>query len=230
MWGEHKGHHVHQCPYCGIPLLTGEHPGFCCGKNGQYVHDVPPLPPLPAQYNSFVSDHQISSLSCILNLIFSFASLETTLQFPQINGPPGFFAIEGRVYHRVRPSHSNSAVHWFLYDGFLRKKIPHSQWAALIPPSWLDAMESALLLHNPFVQSLCYLSSIDPNLCPTAHLTIKDSGTTSEIAAVMNYANTTSKDVQSQNIVVIRQDGENQKLSTISRLWEPLAYPAPSVT
>ena len=94
IWGEHKGHHVHQCPYCSIPLLTGEHPGFCCGKNGQYVHDVPPLPPLPAQYNSFVSDHQISSLSCILNLIFSFASLETTLQFPQINGPPGFLQLK----------------------------------------------------------------------------------------------------------------------------------------
>ena len=66
---------------------------------------------------------------------------------------------------------------------------------------------------------------MDPNLCPAAHLTIKDSGTTSEIAAMMNYANTTNKDVQSWNIVVIRHDGENQKLSTISWLWEPLAYP-----
>jgi len=155
------------------------------------------LPPLPAEYNTFLSDPQISSLFRILNLIFSFASLETTHQFPQINGPPGFFAIEGRVYHQVRLSHSNSAVHWFLYDGFLHDKILHSQWVALIPPSWLDTMESALLLHNPFVQSLCYLSSMDPNLCPAAHLTIKDSGTTSEIAAMMNYANTTNKDVQS---------------------------------
>jgi hypothetical protein len=86
-------------------------------------------------------------------------------------------------------------------------------------------MESALLLHNPFVQSLCYLSLIDPNLCPAAHLTIKDSGMTLEIAAMMNYTNTTNEDVQSQNIVVIRQDGENQKLSTISWIWEPLTYP-----
>jgi hypothetical protein len=62
-------------------------------------------------------------------------------------------------------------------------------------------------------------------MCPAAHLTIEDSGTTSEIAAVMNYTNTTNDDVQSCNIVTIRRDGENQRISTISRLWEPLAYP-----
>lgn len=225
VWGERRGNNVHQCPFCHIPLLTGERPGFCCGKNGQYLHDVPPLPPLPEQYETFLAHPQISSHSRILNLIFSFASLETTHQFPQIGGPPGFFAIQGRVYHRVRPSHCNSAVHWFLYDGFLRDKIPHSEWATTIPSEWIDAMETSLLLHNPFVQSLCFLSSIDPNLCPAAHLTIKDSGPTSEIAAVMNYANTTRNDAQSRSVVVVRHDGDNQSISTISRLWEPLAYP-----
>ena len=225
VWGERRGDNVHQCPFCHILLLTGERPGFCCGKNGRYLNKVPPLPPLPEQYNIFLHHPQISSLSRILNLIFSFASLETTHQFPEISGPPGFVAIQGRVYHRVRPSHLNSAVHWFLYDGFLRDNIPHSEWAAMIPPDWIDAMENSLLQHNSFVQSLCFLSSIDPNRCPEAHLAIKDSGSTSEIAAIMNYANTTHNEARSRNMVLIRHDGENQNISTISRLWEPLAYP-----
>ena len=127
VWGERKANNVHQCPFCHILLLTGERPGFCCGKDGQYLITVPPLPPLPEQYAVFLDDPQISSLSRILNLIFSFASLETTHQFPDINGPPGFVAIQGHVYHQVRPSHSNSAVHWFLYDSFIRDKIPHSE-------------------------------------------------------------------------------------------------------
>jgi hypothetical protein len=157
--------------------------------------------------------------------IFSFVSLETTHQFPEISGPPGFFAIQGCIYHQVRPSHCNSTMHWFLYDGFLRDNIPHSEWAAVIPPDWIGAIQNSLLQHNSFVQSLCFLSSIDPNHCPEAHLTIKDSGSTSEIVAIMNYANTTHNEARSQNMVLIRHDGENQNISTISRLWEPLAYP-----
>lgn len=98
IWGERRGTTVHQCLFCGLLLLTGERPGFCCGKNGQYLHDITPLPPLPIQYSAFISHPQISSLSRILNLIFSFASLETTHQFPQINGPPGFFSPYKAVY------------------------------------------------------------------------------------------------------------------------------------
>jgi hypothetical protein len=41
----------------------GERAGFCCGKNGQHLNDVPPLPPLPTEYNMFVNDPRISSLS-----------------------------------------------------------------------------------------------------------------------------------------------------------------------
>jgi hypothetical protein len=98
-WAESRAGHVHCCPYCGIDLLTGEHPGFCCGKEGEYITQVPLLPPLPAEYDAFLNHPDISSLSHIHNLIFSFASLETTHVFPHINGPPGFFAIQGRVYH-----------------------------------------------------------------------------------------------------------------------------------
>jgi len=151
--------------------------------------------------------------------------METTHQFPHPNGPPGFFAIQGRVYHRVRPNHPNSAVRWFLYDGFMLDKAPHLQWTEILPPSWIAAFTTALRIHNPFVQSLCYLSTIDPILCPTAHLTLEDRGSGTEVAAVINYVNTTSSEIKSRNVIVVRRDGENQSISTISRLWEPLAYP-----
>src|ERR1700692_1302893 len=41
----------------------------------------------------------------------------------------------------------------------------------------------------------------------------------------MNYANPTEADIQSRNIILIRRDGENQHIQTISRMWEPLTYP-----
>jgi hypothetical protein len=92
-WGQQNGNNIYQCPYCHILLLTGERPGFCCGKNGQYLSSVPSLPPLPEQYAVFLHHPQISSYSRILNLIFSFTSLETTHKFPEMDGPPGFVAI-----------------------------------------------------------------------------------------------------------------------------------------
>ncbi|KAI0668644.1 hypothetical protein C8Q78DRAFT_979224, partial [Trametes maxima] len=99
-WGEVRAGRSHQCPTCHIPLLTGETPGFCCGPKGRRFADVPPLPPLPAEYQLFVNDPSLSSKSRTLNLIFSFASLETTAEFPNWHGAPGFVAIQGRVYHR----------------------------------------------------------------------------------------------------------------------------------
>ncbi|KAI0640435.1 hypothetical protein C8Q79DRAFT_921552, partial [Trametes meyenii] len=99
-WGEVRAGRTHKCPTCGILLLTGETPGFCCGPKGRRFEDVPPLPPLPPEYQLFVNHPNISANSRILNLIFSFASLETTAEFPDWHGVPGFVAIQGRVYHR----------------------------------------------------------------------------------------------------------------------------------
>ncbi|KAJ7309279.1 hypothetical protein DFH08DRAFT_757373, partial [Mycena albidolilacea] len=108
-WGAKRGDRIHSCKTCGIVLLTGEQLGFCCGPEGSKFHDIPPLPPLPPEFDIFLTDPRISHLSRILNLTLSFSSLETTQPFPQIDGPPGFMAIQGCVYHRVRPSHQNSA-------------------------------------------------------------------------------------------------------------------------
>ena len=36
-----------------------------------------PLPPLPFEFQQFIDSPDISSLSCVFNLIFSFVALET---------------------------------------------------------------------------------------------------------------------------------------------------------
>ncbi|KIJ36842.1 hypothetical protein M422DRAFT_142381, partial [Sphaerobolus stellatus SS14] len=89
------------CKYCGVSLLTGErHGGFCCGPNGKFADAITPLPELPVEFEWLTRQNNVSSLSRILNLLFSFASLETTHAFPKFQGQQGFFAIQGRVYHR----------------------------------------------------------------------------------------------------------------------------------
>ena len=66
---------------------------------------------------------------------------------------------------------------------------------------------------------------MDPTLRANAFLTIDDEGPGPEIAAVMNYENTIQSDVQPRRGIVVRRNGDNQSISTLSRLWEPLAYP-----
>ena len=221
-WGGERGGQFHKCRTCGILLLTGERPGFCCGPGGSKYHEVPPLPPLPAQYNVFLNHRDISRNSRILNLIFSFAALETSHAFPNIDGPPGFLAIQGRVYHRVRPTHANSAVHWLLYDGFVQN-IPYPAWASLLPSTWIDAMRLALQNTNPFVTALQHYSIVSRNY-PNVDLILQDSGA-AEVAAIMSYDNTTQSQIKARRLIISRRSGANQAVPTVSRLWEPLAYP-----
>nr|GAT43072.1 ATP-dependent DNA helicase [Mycena chlorophos] len=224
-WGAVRNGVQHKCPTCGILLLTGERAGFCCGPNGSRFHDVKALPPLPHEFNSFINDRRVSHLSRRLNLILSFASLETTQPFPAANGPPGFVAIQGRVYHRVRPSHENSAVRWLLYDGFEAAHAPHSAstWFKEIPANWIASFRSALLRVNSFASSLRFLGQIHA-AGTAASLLLEDTGT-AEIAAIMSYSNTTQTEVKARRLIVITAGGENQSVSTVSRFWEPLSYP-----
>jgi hypothetical protein len=227
-WGTTHKNTPHCCPHCHIELLTGEHPGFCCGKNGKYANDPPPLPNLPAEFDTFLNNPHISAVSRLLNLIFSFAALESSHEFPPLPpGGPSFVAMEGRLYHHVRPTHQQSAVQWLLYDGFSHASVPHanSPWASKVPSSWIDAVREALSDCNPFVRTLRLLAGMDPLACPTAHIRLGCPGTGNEIAAIMNYDNTTLGELNSRQCLVVRRDGTNQSVSTISRLWEPLAYP-----
>jgi len=221
-WGEQCAGQAHSCRICGILLLTGEHPRFCCGPGGSKYHQVPPLPPLPAAYQLLLDHHDISWYSRILNLIFSFAALETSHAFPNIDGLPGFLAIQGRVYHHVRPTHTNSAVRWLLYDGFMQN-IPHPTWAALLPPPWIDAVRHALIAFNPFVTALQQYSFILLQY-PNVELVLQDLGT-AEIAAIMSYDNTTQSQIKARHLIISHKSGHSQAIPTVSCLWEPLAYP-----
>ena len=206
-------------------LLTGEKPGFCCGPNGNRYFLIPALPPLPPEYDVLINDQNISRLSRRLNLIFSFAALESSHAFPT-PGNPSFVAISGRIYHRLRSSsNSNSAVRWLLYDGFDPSAAPHSDNS--IPPHWITLLRKCFLQVNPLTHSLSFLHDLqthNPNDFSNASVVIHDTGT-SEIAAIMCYDNTVLSDISPRCLVVSQQHGRDQYIPTISHLWEPLAYP-----
>ena len=226
-WGTASNNHrvMRTCKTCGVVLLTGETSGFCCGPNGNRFALIPALPPLPPEYNTLINDPNISRLSRRLNLIFSFAALESSHAFPT-PGNPSFVAISGRIYHRLRSgSTANSAVRWLLYDGFESSAAPHSD--ASIPPQWIVLLRDCLLRVNPLTRSLCFLHDLQthhPDNFSDASVIIRDSGA-SEIAAIMCYDNTVLSDIVPRSLVVSQQCGQDQYIPTISRLWEPLAYP-----
>ena len=56
---------------------------------------MPPLPPLPDDFEEFINDPDISPSSQILNIIFAFACTECTAEYLSFRGPPGFFAVLG---------------------------------------------------------------------------------------------------------------------------------------
>ena len=224
-WGANRRGERHRCKYCGILLLTGEDGGFCCGPHGNRLHVAPPLPPLPSELETLAQDSRISHASNTLNLIFSFASLESTGKIAQFDGPPGFFALDGRIYHRIRPNHPDSAVHWLLYDGFARENPPRPEKARTLPPDFLDRMRTTLLRCNPFVRQLRMLGQLDPAVCPQAHIVLADSPESPEIAAILRYSNTSRSDVQPRRLIISRLNNVNSSLPVVSRLWEPLVYP-----
>ena len=215
----------HRCQICNIELLMGKCAGFCCGVGGKHFANTTPLPPVPPQHAAFINHPDISTMSHVLNPIFSFTSMETIHLFLMVPGPLGFIAIQGCIYHCLRPNHQKLVVHWLLYDGFMHNMVPFKDLAQTLPLNWINALRNALLAYNPLVGGLFHLSIIDPTLYPNAHLTLEDTGTATEIAAVMNYENTTQSDVKAQQLIVIQHDSSNQSTSTISCLQEPLAYP-----
>ena len=222
-WGAtHKGQ-IHKCPTCDVILLTGETPGFCCGRAGQHFAKIPSLPPLPPEFNSLIAHPDISHSSRVLNLIFSLAALETTHPFPSLCGGPAFFAVQGKIYHRIRPSHPNSCIRWLLYDGFMAKKCPFQEWATQLPPSWISSVKKALKRHNPFVRQIRFLSQNIPR-CPSASLHLYDSGA-AEVAALINNDNTTATRIHTRSLRICTAENQVQYVPVTSRLWEPLAYP-----
>ena len=228
-WGSSSNNNSanRQCSICGVVLLTGEKAGFCCGPNGNRYLSVQPLPPLPDEFNIFLQSPDISGLSRKLNLIFSFAAMESTHAFPT-PGNPSFIAVAGRIYHRVRLRRkANTAVRWMLYDGFEDSLIPHRTHTQVIPPSWIEAVRTSLTLYNPFVSNVLSLRTLrlqDPTQFNSASIVIQDSGN-AEIAAVMCYENTLRSEIAPRSLLISTVDKRSQRIHTVSRLWEPMAYP-----
>jgi hypothetical protein len=214
-----------KCKHCGLVLLTGEKAGFCCGTTNIKPPGIPRLQPLPVEFNIFINDPNISALSRELNLVFSFASMETSALFPSTHG--GMFAVQGRIYHRVRPTHTNSSVRWILYDGMHPSATPHARFADPLNATWLEAMSSAMRTHNPIARKLITMHAAHSHgIAPeTMHLTLRDPGTATEVAAIISVDNTSLSDLSPRSAVVIRRDGEAVQVPITSALWEPLAYP-----
>ncbi|KAJ7858872.1 hypothetical protein B0H13DRAFT_1449980, partial [Mycena leptocephala] len=62
------------CSTCGIKIAAHKTSTcFVCGPDG--AHNLAPLPPYPAEWNFFLSDHRLSPLSRKLNNIFSLTAL-----------------------------------------------------------------------------------------------------------------------------------------------------------
>lgn len=176
-----------RCSFCGIPLLNTEKDGWCCMKGTRLTK---PLPPLPFEFQQFINSPDISSISRVFNLIFSFAALETEGSFPSmdIHGPPGFFAASGRMYHRVRPSIQNSGTHWLLFDGYEPSRAPHQRWASIIPPNWVTLASTALKRVNPFVDALIKLHDLAQNH-PEASVVLSDQSKHFSINYFINIVN-----------------------------------------
>ena len=176
-------------------------------------------------YDALISDPNISRLSRRLNLIFSFAALESSHEFPT-PGNPSFVAVSGRIYHRLRSRpEANSAVRWLLYDGFDPSTAPHNNDS--VPIEWITLLRECLLQINPLARSISFLHDLQlhhPEDFSGASILIRDVGT-SEIAAIMCYDNTVLSNISPRCLVVSRTNGRDQYIPTISRLWEPLAYP-----
>ena len=96
-----------------------------------------------------------------------------------------------------------------------------------IPQHWITLLRECFLRINPLTRSIRSLHDLqleDPDNFATASVIVRDAGA-SEIAALMCYDNTTLSEVVPRSLVISRQNGRDQYIPTVSRLWEPLAYP-----
>ena len=121
----------------------------------------------------------------------------------------------------------DTAIRWMLYDGFNDSSIPHHTHAQDIPSSWIQAIRTSLTQYNPFMSSVLSLQNLQlqqPLQFGTASIIIQDSGC-AEIAAVMCYENTLRSAISPRSLLISTTDSCTQLISTVSQLWEPMAYP-----
>ncbi|KIJ26083.1 hypothetical protein M422DRAFT_272899 [Sphaerobolus stellatus SS14] len=102
----------------------------------------------------------------------------------------------------------------------------HNEWSNIIPATWTTAVSSALLQHNRFARELHFMSDLSTQECPNAHLILSDGGV-GEIAAILRLDNTAAGNYTPKSMVIRKRDNSVSQIGSISRLWEPLAYPLP---
>lgn len=193
-WGLSSNNHAaaRQCPTCGIMLLTSEKAGFAVVQTAIVSLLSNLSPPLPDEFNTFLNSPDISRVSQKLNLIFSFATMKSTHQFPTPRNP-SFVAVAGRIYYHVCSCpQDNTTIWWMLYAGFDNSSIPHHVQAQDIPSLWIQATQTSLSQCNPFISTVLSLWALQlqqPLQFGSASIIVWDS-VYAEIAAVMCYENT----------------------------------------
>ena len=229
------------CQHCGVRRFVDEKAKFCCG-NGSKAQYYRRLPPYPLDMLPVIHDPQLSALSRKLNLIFSFAALQTTHAFPN-HGHPSFFAVQGRVYHQVRATHANSAFRWFLLDGGHDDSQPFLDNGGFnLPAFWIPTVRQMMSFVNPLARQLLHMRDLPLPLRPELGVILHDPGVAAEVAAIMFLDNTARRNIQPRDMTVIiprrNADGslatddhgvpigaQSISVPSASRYWEPLAYP-----
>jgi hypothetical protein len=211
------------CPHCRAPLLNHESKTFCC-NNGRAR--APPLPPLPANISSLLSDPATVSAQCLsshsrkLNNLFSFTAIGTTKGFAHFDSGISTVAITGRTYHRIFDVRDQThSLHWYLYDENERYTRGHQ---FDVPLQWVNAVNADLRRHNPYVSML--LPFHDIPAAETCALELTEPSSNGDFAAVMHAANSTTIDPRN---ILIWQSGHHQPsfVPILSRHYEPLQYP-----
>jgi len=83
------------------------------------------------------------------------------------------------------------------------------------------------VLFRIFVSTVLFLQSLqvrEPLEFGSAFIVVQDPGC-AEVAAVMCYENTLRSQISPRSLLISTVDNHPQTIHTVSRLWEPMAYP-----
>ena len=209
------------CEKCSVLLLDVEDGTFCCNNRKWIVTPLPLLPPdLVNVIDNFPSKRQLSSHYRSFNNLFCFTTIGASCGFQHFDTGPTSVAISGCTYHRIFDiANTTHLLHWFLYDSL---ECEEQGKKFNISLDWTHAFEADIQTVNPYVHSLCCLSTIaDSTPCA---LELMDIGQNSDFAAIFYAVNTISIRLRT---VVVWQNSNTVPTSVpiFSQHYEPLQYP-----
>ena len=210
------------CQHCGVLLLSTENPKWCCRGNQSRV---PKLPPYPPSFESFRLRHsaEFTRYCRPLNNLFAFSSIGATGGFSKLPVPSNV-AIHGRIYHQLRDIDYSGqhSLRWYLFDQQERARAGHGQG---IPPQLTNALSSLLESVNQYLPHLrAAVSTVPPGVHVGLELEDTQAAAHGDIAAIVHITNMHS--IKERSIVIHRRgDNTTQRVSSLSRHYEPLQYP-----